>query len=106
MASIGTVRTWDDAEGWGVVDSADTPGGCWTHYSVVAVAGQLSLPPGRPVHLEWEPVVDQDGYRYRALRTWPVGADPVDTPPQGSSNAYRSTLTITFDRPPDGADRH
>ena len=58
MASIGTVRTWDDAEGWGVVDSADTPGGCWTHYSVVAVAGQLSLPPGRPVHLEWEPVVD------------------------------------------------
>lgn len=102
MISVGTVRIWHDAEGWGVIDSADTPGGCWTHFSVVAVAGYRSLPAGGRMHLEWEPVVDQDGYRYRARRAWPVGAEPVDTPAQSAGGAYRSTLTITFDPPPAG----
>lgn len=25
--TVGTVRTWHDEEGWGVIDSPETPGG-------------------------------------------------------------------------------
>ncbi len=100
MAIIGTVRIWSN-EGWGVVDSDRTPGGCWVHLSAVAVAGYRVLTPGARVQLEWEPAIDQDGFRFRAVRTWPVGADPVDTPPSPPSDAYRSTLTITVDPAPD-----
>lgn len=39
VSSIGTVRVWHGEEGWGVIDSADTPGGCWTHFGHVAVPG-------------------------------------------------------------------
>lgn len=98
MATSGIVRTWFNEEGWGVIDSPETPGGCWAHYSAVAVAVYRSLVAGQRVHLDWEPVDDQDGYRYRAVRAWPVGVEPVMTPPQSPSGAYRSTLTVTFDR--------
>jgi len=37
-AATGTVREWAE-EGWGVVDSAETPGGCWVHWSVVHEPG-------------------------------------------------------------------
>ena len=43
MTTVGTVRRWHDEEGWGVIDSPDTPGGCWAHYSNVAVTGHESL---------------------------------------------------------------
>ena len=77
MTTIGTVRTWTDDDGWGVVDSPETPGGCWAHFSSVLVRGYRRLHTGQRVHLEWEPV-RQDGYSYRAVRTWPVGSEPVD----------------------------
>jgi hypothetical protein len=35
----GVVQQWSEEEGWGVVDSAATPGGCWTHFSAVVSAG-------------------------------------------------------------------
>ena len=31
----GVVRFWHDDEGWGVLDCPSTPGGCWTHFSVI-----------------------------------------------------------------------
>ncbi|MBA3419206.1 MAG: hypothetical protein ACR2KO_01140 [Geodermatophilaceae bacterium] len=97
MATVGTVREWRDGEGWGVIDSADTPGGCWTHYSQVAVPGYRSLPAGQVVELEWE-APGQDGYPYRAVRVWPYGHEPVDTvPTEGPSEPYRSTLAIDRD---------
>jgi CspA family cold shock protein len=68
----GTVRTWDAAEGWGVVDSPETPGGCWAHFSAVAVDGYRALVAGQAVALDWEQVVDQDGYRFRAVRVVPA----------------------------------
>ena len=34
----GVVRLWNDEDGWGVIDSVRTPGGCWAHFSVVAGA--------------------------------------------------------------------
>lgn len=94
----GEVRTWHDEEGWGVVDSPATPGGCWTHFSHVALPGYRSLRSGQPVELEWEPA-DQDGYAFVAVRVWPRGQPPHDAAAAGSSSAYHSELTITLDEP-------
>lgn len=64
------VRSWDDDAGWGVLDSAETPGGCWAHYSHVEAEGFRSLRPGADVDLEWE-APGQDGYSFRAVRVMP-----------------------------------
>jgi CspA family cold shock protein len=61
------VREWDDEEGWGVLDSSETPGGCWAHFSVVEMSGFHSLAAGQKVSLEWESG-EQDGFQYRAVR--------------------------------------
>ncbi|MEV0924625.1 cold shock domain-containing protein [Streptomyces spongiicola] len=64
---IATVREWRDQEGWGVLDSRETPGGCRGHYSRIEMAGFRTLSPGQPVDLRWEaPGFSQDGYDYRA----------------------------------------
>ncbi|MFF0268583.1 cold-shock protein [Kribbella sp. NPDC004536] len=65
----GVVRSWNDEEGWGVVDCPSTPGGCWTHFSVIDSEGFRSLPPGGPVRVEWESP-GQDGYDYRATAVY------------------------------------
>ncbi|MGH3326748.1 MAG: cold shock domain-containing protein [Streptomycetales bacterium] len=69
-ATRGGVRCWDDEPGLGVVDSADTSGGCWVHWSVVDVDGFRRLVAGQGVWLEWESGW-QDGYDYRATRVTP-----------------------------------
>lgn len=100
MTTQGIVRTWLDEQGWGVIDSPETPGGCWTHFSAVAIAGFKRLEAGQEVLLEWAPA-SQDGFAYRAVRTWPADRQPVDpVVDSGGSRAYRSTLTITFNRDP------
>jgi CspA family cold shock protein len=97
MADHGTVRVWHDDEGWGVIDSPATPGGCWAHFSNAAVPGYAGFTAGQAVWLESEAAV-QDGYAFRAIRVWPHGADPVDRPSSGSGGAYSSVLTLSFDR--------
>ncbi|KRF30731.1 cold-shock protein [Nocardioides sp. Soil805] len=93
----GVVREWHDDEGWGVIDSEATPGGCWAHFSSVLVAGQLTLRVGQPVTFTFE-VVDQDGFSHRSVEVWPTGAAPVRTEPsEWDSTAFRSELRITFD---------
>ncbi|MGX6600646.1 cold shock domain-containing protein [Micromonosporaceae bacterium Da 78-11] len=99
MADRAVVREWHDDDGWGVLDAPEVPGGCWAGFGQVEVAGYRSLHPGQEVALEWEPA-SQDGYAYRALRVWPWGAEPVEVEPT-SGGAYSSTLTLTFDEPPD-----
>lgn len=97
MPVTGVVREWHEAEGWGVVDSPAVPGGCWTHFSAVAVPGCRSLTTGQIVELEWE-AAQQDGYGYRALRAWPLGQHPPTEPADGGpAGAYHSSLRITFD---------
>ena len=66
MAAQGIVRVWNDEEGWGVIDSEETPGGCWAHFSVISVSGYRTLHTGQTVALDWE-AGEQDGYSYRAL---------------------------------------
>lgn len=98
VTTPGTVRFWLDEQGYGVIDSPETPGGCWTHFSAVAVAGFARLEAGQAVVLEWE-AAGQDGYAYRTARTWPADQQPADPVVEtGNTGAYSSTLTITYDR--------
>jgi cold shock protein len=100
MTISGVVRVWHAAEGWGVIDSEDTPGGCWAHYSSVLVPGYRALGAGQPVTLDVERA-EQNGYSFRAIEVWPAGQEPHRTESEGSGapSAYHSTLTITSDHP-------
>ena len=62
---IGQVRDWNDEEGWGVLDSAGTPGGCFVHMGSIRMEGYRTLRPGATVHFESEPA-RQDGYDFFA----------------------------------------
>jgi CspA family cold shock protein len=64
------VREWRSEEGWGVLDSAETPGGCWAHYSSIAASGYREVCAGQRVRLKWESP-GQDGYDFRAVRIIP-----------------------------------
>lgn len=101
MSTRGVVRDWHDEEGWGVIDSPETPGGCWIHYSA-AMTTHDGLRPGQDVTLTYEQV-EQDGYHYRAHRAWPWGQDPAQRPGttvfNDRSGAFTSTLTLTYDDP-------
>ncbi|MGW6033492.1 cold-shock protein [Gordonia terrae] len=63
--TAGTVRFWNDEEGWGVLDSDATPGGAWTFYSEIAGTGFRNLSAGQTVEFQYEQP-GQDGYDYRA----------------------------------------
>jgi CspA family cold shock protein len=66
------VREWHEEEGWGVLDCAETPGGCWAWYAAIETEGFRALTVGQQVRLEWEaPGYKQDGYDYRAIRVIP-----------------------------------
>ena len=67
----GVVREYDDREGIGVIDSLDTPGGCWFHYSMIEVPGRKTLSVGQLVRFTFESAVEQDGFAFRAVKVWP-----------------------------------
>ena len=67
----GVVRDYDDREGFGVIDSLATPGGCWIHYSMIEVPGRKALSTGQRVHFTFESHVQQDGFWFRAIRVQP-----------------------------------
>ncbi len=67
----GVVREYDDVEGFGVIDSLDTPGGCWLHYSMIEVPGRKTLFVGQMVHFTFESEVKQDGFAFRAQQVRP-----------------------------------
>jgi CspA family cold shock protein len=69
-SAIGVVREWSDDEGWGVIDSPETPGGCWAHFTHLAMPGFHTLRPGQSVELTWEPA-GQHGYEFRAMKVRP-----------------------------------
>jgi cold shock CspA family protein len=98
-----TVREWSDDLGWRVIDSADTPEGCWVHFSNIGSDGLGSLTPGDHVTFTYE-AVHQDGFDYRTVLVWPPGIKP-GTPQRARhhdspSAAHQSSLTI---RGPDGS---
>ena len=55
MASRGRVRQYSVDEGWGILDSDDTPGGCLVRVlDIHTPSGTLSV--GEEVDFEWEPL--------------------------------------------------
>jgi cold shock protein len=101
MESKGIVRAFDQDSGVGVIDSPDTPGGCWVHFSAIDMDGYRALDPGEEVTFSFESV-PQDGFSHRALEVRRKGVRvrnrPV--PPRvDSDSAYTSELRITY---PDG----
>lgn len=95
MTVVGIVREWHQDEGWGVIDSDETPGGCWAHFSSAAVPGYVALTAGQAVWLEWESP-GQDEFPFRAVRFWPYESDPVDkTARREAGDAYRSELSLS-----------
>ncbi|MFI2189164.1 cold shock domain-containing protein [Streptomyces sioyaensis] len=103
MRTIGIVREWHSDEGWGVIDSDITPGGCWAHFGSVLMSGYRSLRTGQTVSFEFERG-GQDGYDYRATAVWTGDDRPETAAAQNPSAAYRSTLSLEFDAPASGAE--
>jgi cold shock CspA family protein len=54
MATLATVRVWHDDQGWGIVESEDTPGGCWVHFSHIVSPRYRTLRPGSGLMLEMD----------------------------------------------------
>jgi cold shock protein len=100
MSSTGTVQVWYRNDGWGVIDSPDTPGGCFAHFSslwkdqlpkapagtAIEVRGEFrELFEGEAVEFDWEePAGGQDGYRFRA-----TSVQPRRPAPRMVSRSYR-----------------
>ena len=84
----GVVSMWSDEEGWGVLNSEHTPGGCWCHFSAVTLAGFRRLTAGATVEFLFEEA-EQDGYRYRAVEAWLVGTrHPASTARDASGEPF------------------
>lgn len=62
----GTVVSWNDDEGWGVLASPAVDGEVWVHYSEIQGTGYRALRAGEPVRFTYE-TVSQDGYPNRAV---------------------------------------
>jgi len=96
----GRVSEWHADDGWGVIAAAETPDGCWAHYSAILTDGYAELHAGDVVAFTYERA-DQDGYQFRAVAVWPPGGDQATaarSAPMGDpSRAYRSTLTVRLD---------
>ncbi|MFJ7077926.1 cold shock domain-containing protein [Streptomyces sp. NPDC098781] len=109
MRVIGILREWHGDEGWGVIESDTTPGGCWAHFGSVLRGGYRSLSSGQTVSFTFERG-RQDGYDYRATAVWTADerpeepAAPAAPAAQQPSAAYRSTLHLEFDAPAGGAE--
>jgi CspA family cold shock protein len=96
VETVGIVREFDSIQGVGVVDSPDTPGGCWVHFSMIDIDGYKTLQPGEEVALTFESAV-QDGFSYRAVRVRRVatqGMSPQALPKDSATSPYSSQLRI------------
>ncbi len=94
-----TAREWIAEEGSGVIDSPETPGGCWAHFSDLDMAGYKPLVAGQQELFTVEPP-DQDSHCFRALHVWVQGPEPQPwpTPSEGLGGAFRSGLTVRLDQ--------
>ena len=75
MSQTGTVREFHADQGWGVIDAAGTPGGCWVHFSAIAEPGYRALAAGQAATFRAAPAT-QDGYAYVAVKVWTGDVEP------------------------------
>ncbi len=71
----GTVKRWDDGEGWGVLVSPEVPGEVFAHFSCIDGQGYTSLY-GEHVQFEWEPFSSGQDGTTSGPRVWFGRADP------------------------------
>lgn len=92
---VGRVREWNRDQGWGVIDSDETPGGCFADFGVIQMPGFRELSPRQIVWFEARPG-GQDGCAYRATA---IALTPELKPqqPPPPSDAYASRLVIELD---------
>ncbi len=69
MRTTGTVREWHDDLGWGLLDSPDTPGGCWAHSSSLEPTALRGPVVGSDVTFDFE-MGAPDEHHFRAVRVW------------------------------------
>ena len=69
----------------GIIDSDETPGGCWTLFHSVAVEGFPALRKGQQVEFQWNEL-DSPTHRcnFYTIRAWPKGSKPYVAPPSDS----------------------
>ncbi|WP_036376405.1 cold-shock protein [Micromonospora sp. ATCC 39149] len=105
MADSGVVREFHVDEGWGVIDGPAVPGGCWVHFSAIAMGGFRHLAAGQFVWLRAE-AVEQDGFSFRAVKVWTEDVEPASPlrSRHSSGGAYHSRLVLTFDGPEGGGE--
>ncbi len=94
--AFGVVREWHDEEGWGVLDSELTPGGCWAHFSALRIGSYRRAEAGQNVEFSYEQGV-QDGYAYRALDVTIEGVPRVEPDVEPPGPGLQSHLTIDRD---------
>ena len=69
-----TVDWWSNEEGWGALAAPEVPEGIFVFFDVIEMEGYKTLSPGQQVQaiVEGPLPFDQDGYRFRATRVWPL----------------------------------
>ncbi len=97
----GVVRVWHREQGWGVLDSPATPGGCWAHFSMIQPAGFGELRDRERVDFSYERP-GQDGFAYRAVhihRAQPAGHTGDAVPPDAvpGTTATGTALWLALD---------
>jgi CspA family cold shock protein len=77
MTDRGRVRRYSVDEGWGIIESDATPGGCLVQVlSIHTASGTLTA--GEEVDLGSEPLptgVEEESFRFAALSVRPAGSD-------------------------------
>ena len=94
--TVAVVREWHDDEGWGVLDSDETPGGCWAHFSSLSVAGHRHASPGQRVSITYRRS-PMDGFDYVADEVTIDDRPRVESASQPPGTGYFSRLTIGRD---------
>jgi cold shock protein len=100
---VGVVREWHDDEGWGVLDSDETPGGCWAHFSALSMAGYRQAVPGQSVTFTYQQS-SQDGFVFVALDVTIDGVPRVEPESQPPGPGFMSRLTVEADTDPGSGD--
>jgi cold shock CspA family protein len=75
----GVVQEWSALEGWGVIVSDETPGGCLVKRLQLVLSGYHELTAGQQVEFEYEET-DEDGCQHRAMQVTVEGDDPLSIP--------------------------
>ena len=96
QVATGVVREWREEEGWGVLDSDETTGGCWAHFSVLHMAGYRSAVPGQTVVFSFERG-EQDGFGYRAIDVTIEGVTRVEPERGPPGPGYQSRFIVEPD---------